>query len=111
MQYATVRARAVLAKAGEIGSVSELPETVSLLEKLILRFPEVVERARTEYAPHYIATYLIELSSAFNSYYAQNQIISEKDPLSPYRVLLTKVFAQTMQNGLWLLGIKVPKRM
>ena len=106
LQYATVRAQTILSKAGEISGKVELPEKVEMLEKLLLRFPEVVERARLEYAPNYIVTYLTELAAAFNSYYANYKIIE-----SPYRLALTKVFAQTMKNGLWILGIKVPEKM
>ncbi len=111
LQYATVRAQAVINKSNKEISIDKLPDSVSLLEKMILRFPEVIERSRKEYAPHHIITYLTELSSAFNSYYAQNQIIDEKDQISPYRIALTKVFVEIMKNGLWLLGIRVPKRM
>ncbi len=114
LQYAVVRANAILIKSQEVEiskNVKILPETVSILEKLILRFPEVVERSRKEYSTHYIVTYLIELSSAFNSYYANNQIINSEDSLSPYRVMITKVFAEIMKNGLWILGIKVPEKM
>jgi arginyl-tRNA synthetase len=114
LQYATVRAGAVISKAQQANIsevISENPEKSDLLEKLLLRFPEVIEHARAEYAPHYIVTYLTELASTFNSYYANNQIIDEKNPLSSYRVALVKVFVQTMKNGLWVLGIKVPERM
>ena len=106
LQYAAVRAQTILSKAGETKGKIELPEKVEMLEKLLLRFPEVVERARFEYAPNYIVTYLTELAAAFNSYYANYKIIE-----SPYRLILTKVFAQTMKNGLWILGIKVPEKM
>lgn len=114
LQYATVRASAVVSKAQQANipeTISEKPEKSDLLEKLLLRFPEVIEHARAEYAPHYIVTYLTELASTFNSYYANNQIIDEKNALSAYRVSLVKVFVQTMKNGLWVLGIKVPERM
>jgi arginyl-tRNA synthetase len=114
LQYATVRAITVINKAKESGIseiVKDVPKEVTDLEKLLTRFPEVTSRARTEYAPHYIVTYLTELSSAFNSYYANNQIIDEKNPLSPYRVMLTEKFVTVMKSGLWLLGIKVPRRM
>ncbi|HEY9583692.1 MAG TPA: arginine--tRNA ligase, partial [Candidatus Paceibacterota bacterium] len=111
LQYSTVRASAVLEKAGKIKKVEILPEKVELLEKLLVRFPEVIERARREYAPHHIVTYLVQIAGAFNSYYAQNQIIDEKNPLSMYRLTLTKVFREVMKNGLWVLGIKVPGRM
>lgn len=114
LQYAVVRAKTVISKAKD-SKISEeiktLPEKIESLERLLVRFPEIIERARLEYAPSHIVTYLTELSSAFNSYYANHQIINEEDPISSYRVLLTKVFAQVMQNGLWVLGIKVPERM
>ena len=114
LQYAVVRANAVLVKAKESGipeKIEIIPDRVELLEKLLIRFPEVIEHARIEYAPHYIVTYLTGLASAFNSYYANNQIINIKDSLSPYRVSLVKVFVKIMSNGLLVLGIKVPKRM
>ncbi len=116
LQYAAVRASAILARAQEqgiamSGTITTLPESVSLVEKLISRFPDHVERARMEYAPQTIANYLITLAGAFNSYYASNQIIVENDPLTPYRLDLTQAFLTTMTNGLWLLGIKVPKKM
>ena len=38
-------------------------------------------------------------------------IIDEKDPLTPYRLALTKAFLTVMINGLWVLGIKVPTKM
>lgn len=109
LQYSAVRAHAVLEKA-KAGEVKVLPEKVTILEKLLLRFPEVVERARLEYAPQHIVTYLTSLAGAFNSYYAENRIIDGGE-LSPYRIALTKVFREVMKNGLWVLGIKVPEKM
>jgi arginyl-tRNA synthetase len=124
LQYAVVRAKSVLDKAekegvGHVGSklavssVTDMsyPSQVSLLEKLITRFPDILDKARKEYAPQYIATYLIQLAGAFNSFYAGNPIVSKTEPLSPYRVALTHAFVTTMTNGLWVLGIKVPRKM
>ncbi len=122
LQYSAVRASAVISKAKENGindkidnsfidKIEQSSNNVELLEKLLIRFPEIIERARLEYAPHHIVTYLIEISSAFNSYYANNQIIDKNNPLSSYRVVLTKVFREIMKNGLWILGINVPERM
>jgi arginyl-tRNA synthetase len=111
LQYATVRAQAVLNKVDDVKKVNIFPDKVDLLEKLLMRFPEVIEKARNEYAPHHMVTYLTELASTFNSYYANNQILDDKDPLSSYRIELTKLFVQVMKKGLWILGIKVPERM
>ena len=81
------------------------------VERLLYRFPEIGERASRECAPHHIVTYLIELASSFNSFYANNKIIDESDPASPYKLALTQAVAHALTNGLQLLGIKVPEKM
>ena len=62
LQYSYARAKSVLEKSKEEGIEPSadkiIPETVEL-EKLLYRFPEIVERAGKEYSPHYIALYLI----------------------------------------------------
>jgi arginyl-tRNA synthetase len=117
LQYATVRARSVLEKAEKEGIAVESTPKVSadykaaLVEKMITRFGDVLERASKERAPQVVANYLVALAAAFNSYYAGNMIVDKNSPDSPYRVALTKAFVITMTNGLWVLGIKVPKKM
>ncbi len=117
LQYSAVRAQSILDKAvkesikgldkGEV----MLPETVGLLERLIVRFTDIAGRAGDEYAPQGVANYLVQLAGAFNAFYATQTIIDIQDPLSVYRLLVTRTFLRTMTEGLWLLGIKVPKRM
>lgn len=129
LQYAYTRAKSVLEKAKNVPISKELsildriigkkvkpslklaPSEVSELETMLCRFSEVVERAGKEQAPHYIATYLIELARVFNAYYAKFKIVDAKDEYSPYKVALTSAFTQVMKNGLEILGIKVPERM
>ncbi|MDP6387945.1 MAG: arginine--tRNA ligase [Candidatus Pacebacteria bacterium] len=113
LQYSYTRAHSVLEKAKEQNiklstKISRLD--LDILEKLLYRFPEVVERAGKEFEPHYITTYLTELAGAFNSFYAKERIVEESDS-APYKVALTQAFAYTIKNGLWLLGIKAPERM
>ena len=80
------------------------------IERLLYRFPEIVERAGKEFAPHYITTYLTELASSFNNFYAYEQII-DGSPESPYRLAIVKAFNIVMKNGLILLGIPAPEKM
>ena len=116
LQYSYVRAKSVLGKAESLkvqpwdGRKVEPWETTTL-ERLLYRFPEVVERAGAEYEPHYVTTYLTELAGVFNSWYANGKIIDAGDPASTYKLALTQAFAITMKNGLGLLGIKVPEKM
>jgi arginyl-tRNA synthetase len=114
LQYTTVRARTVLAKAksaGLVPDVTVVPKTVGELERTLYRFPEVLAKASLEYAPHLLVTFAIELSASFNAYYGNNLIIDEKNPESPYRLALTSAVAMTLEQILHLLAIPVPERM
>jgi arginyl-tRNA synthetase len=110
LQYAHARARSILAKAEQANS--ELnglePAERSLLRK-ITEYTEVVERATAELMPHHICTYLYELAQNFNSFYEHNRVID--DPRQAVRLTLVGHYADTLKNGLNLLGITAPERM
>ena len=120
LQYSYARANSVLekSKAEKIKSDTNLRmtseftnEKTSGLEKMMVYFPEVVQKAGREYEPHVIVLYLTELAREFNNYYANNKIVDKADEFSPHRVALTEAFSIIMKNGLWLLGIDVLEKM
>jgi arginyl-tRNA synthetase len=116
LQYAYTRAKSVLEKArveGIAHSEGTEPKDwhTTRLEKLLYRFSEVVERSKDEYAPQYIVTYLMELTSAFNHLYEEQQIINKDDPSSPYKVALTHALITVLRSGAYILGIKLPDSM
>ncbi|HEX7724113.1 MAG TPA: DALR anticodon-binding domain-containing protein, partial [Candidatus Paceibacterota bacterium] len=112
LQYSTVRANSVLEKAKSFkAGAMVMPAKAGLLEKLLTRVDDVAARAAAEYSPQHVATYLIDLAGAFNSFYNANMILDEKEPESAYRIELTRAFRDTMTAGLNLLGIRVPKKM
>jgi arginyl-tRNA synthetase len=88
--------------------IASLPAPKAI-ERLLYRFPEIVERAGKEYAPHYITTYLIELAGAFNNFYAHEQVIGDS-PESAYRLAIVDAFSTVLKNGLDILGIPTPER-
>lgn len=111
LQYSYARAQSVLRKA-KINQSREaiIPKEAGNLERMLIRFPEIVERAQKELSPHHVATYLIEIAGTFNAFYANNQIINSGEA-EGYRLLLVEAFANVMKNGLYLLGIKAPEVM
>jgi len=116
LQYTYARARSVERKAKDAGIEMRLPSQTSsieitMVERILAQFPEIVERAADEYAPHHICTYLFSLAQEFNAYYAKNQIVGEDKNLSSYRLMVTHAVAQVMKNGLTLLGISSPEVM
>ncbi len=120
LQYTAVRAGSLLQKGKELGLPAQVGVALSIenpvtgtetLERLIARFLEVISRAQTEWAPHYIVTYLSELAQEFNSWYGQGKIIDEDTSATAYRLSVVTATRQTLINGLWVLGIEVPERM
>lgn len=114
LQYTYARALSVLEKARGVGVLPQLtpaPETPYVLERILYRFPEVVEEALRERAPHTVVTYLTELAGEFNSFYAHEKIADKDDVHAPYKALLTSAIAITLKNGLWVLGIEAPERL
>ena len=114
LQYAHARAHSLLEKAKDLSQPSpsqgEGRGEVRVVERLLYRFPEIVERAGAEYAPNYITTYLTELASAFNNFYAHEQVLDDS-PESAYRLAIVEAFKIVMKNGLTILGIPAPERM
>ena len=113
LQYTHARACSILRKAQEQGAnqgATHPAPDITDAERLLYRFPSVVERAVCEYAPHYVAQYLNDLASTFNSWYAKEQILDGSESQG-YKLALTHAVATTLKNGLWLLGIEAPEKM
>lgn len=114
LQYACVRASTLLKKAeGSVEISSTLPVgwQTTHVERLLQRYPRIIDRAGREYAPHQLVTYLTELAGSFNSFYGSHKIIDASDPTSAYRLSITKAFFDVMSSGLDLLGIEIPQEM
>lgn len=116
VQYAHARARALLEKGAKENVMPEImgPDPIlmgsgPILERLLMRFPAVTERAVRELSPHHVTGYVTELAGAFNSWYAQEQILGQKD--TPRKLAVVAAVAATLQNGLHLLGISAPEKM
>lgn len=115
LQYTLARTQAVLQKAQEADfepDAGELSDHAEGLQKMLYRFPEVIEKATTEYTPQTVTTFLIEVAGAFNSYYAQEKIIDTEDKEGTQaRLVLVQAVSRVLQNGLQVLAIPQPEKM
>ncbi len=111
LQYTHARTHAIMEKAKEAGVEGKFDDTkeASELSRLVYRFNEIVLHAQDELEPHIVANYLITVASAFNSWYAQEQILDGTSDAS-HKVALTDITRITLKNGLWLLGIPAPEK-
>lgn len=114
LQYTATRASSVIGKAlgrGIKASTHNVPEKVFEIERILYRFPEVIAQAASTLESHHITTYLTEVASRFNSFYANETIADEKDEFASYKVALATSVFTVLSRGLTLLGIRIPERM
>jgi arginyl-tRNA synthetase len=118
VQYAHARVCSVFAQWGgdparlERAALEPLdsPRELSLVQRLG-EFPELVQAAAQELAPHTIAFYLRELAGEFHSYYNAERILVEDEALCAARLALCAATRQVLANGLSLLGVSAPEKM
>ncbi|MCA9351954.1 arginine--tRNA ligase [Patescibacteria group bacterium] len=115
LQYTYARAQSVLDKASHLDLEPQLEQPdgwqVTDLERYLYRFPEIVDLAFRDLAPHQVVTYVTELAQMFNTWYGNTKIVDQDDPATLYRLALTKATGQVIKNGLWILGIDALEQM
>jgi arginyl-tRNA synthetase len=75
------------------------------------QFPEVLEQAATELAPHLVAFYLRDLAADLHSFYNAHRVLVEDPALRDARLCLVAATAAMLREGLGLLGVSAPERM
>jgi arginyl-tRNA synthetase len=76
-----------------------------------MEYPETVENAAQEFAPHLIAFYLRELAGEFHSYYNSTHFLVSDPEVRSARLALVASIRQVLANGLALLGVTAPEKM
>ncbi|WP_300319121.1 arginine--tRNA ligase [Accumulibacter sp.] len=74
-------------------------------------FPEVVEAAADDLAPHLIAFYLKDLAAEFHSYYNAERMLVDDPALRAARVALAAAVRQVIRNAMAILGVSCPESM
>ena len=118
IQYAHARICSVLAQwGGETNSLSSVDlgplnsaHDAALMQRLS-EFPEVVESAATDLAPHSVANYLKDLASDLHSFYNEHKILVDNETTKLARLALINATQQVLRNGLQLLGVSAPNKM
>lgn len=88
----------------------QTPGEISLARKLI-QAPAMIALATTDLRPHYLATYLYELTGVFSSFYNSDHIQGESPEVQDRRLFLAQKTLLVLETGLHLLGLKTVKRM
>jgi arginyl-tRNA synthetase len=122
IQYAHARVCSVMRQLVEKGHAYDAGQGGTALAGLgeshelallssLSRYPEVVELAALQRAPHMLVHYLRELANDFHTYYNAHTFIVEDAPLRNARLTLVLALRQVIANGLALLGVSAPESM
>jgi arginyl-tRNA synthetase len=122
IQYAHARVCSVLRQMREKGFVHDAERGRAALSRLVepheqvllaslSRFPEVIEMAAVQRAPHALVHYLRDLANDFHTYYNAHQFLVDDADLRDARLMLVQGLRQVVRNGLGLLGVSAPEAM
>jgi arginyl-tRNA synthetase len=122
IQYAHARVASVMKQLGARGLTFDRaaglaatarldsPQEQAVLSSLT-RYPEFLEQAALNRAPHTLVHYLRELANVFHTYYNAEVFIVEDAALRNARLALVLGVQQVLRNGLTLLGVSAPDSM
>lgn len=122
VQYAHARVCSVLRQLDEkalprdrangLAHRDRLTETHEIaLVATLARYPEVVEQAALQYAPHHLVHYLRDLAGELHTYYNAHQFLVEDAALRDARLNLIEAVKQVIVNGLGILDVGAPESM
>jgi arginyl-tRNA synthetase len=115
LQYAHVRTRSILARAG--GSpgpdvallLAERAERVLALR--LLAFEAVIAEVSGSLRFHRLVQYLRGLAEAFTTFFERCPVLRAEPALRDSRLVLCELTGRTLRTGLELLGIQAPERL
>ncbi len=120
VQYAHARIASIFRKAEEEGiewkgveadlSLIISEKEVELLKK-VGQFPEEINVAADQYAPHRIVRYAHELATLFHSFYNAEHVVTEDRALTIARLNLMLAVQTTLRNALRVIGVSAPEKM
>lgn len=125
VMYAYTRAKNVLKKAVEndataVDGYSNLDAQLTNitigqdernLALILLTYPEALLSAANAYAPNVVSEYLYNVARSFNNLYEKETLAGGKGDQRLFRLLLTKVTANVLKDGLEILGIQPLEQM
>lgn len=118
LQYTYARIQSVLKQHSDLSSATTadgktlVTDAENILQRFILRFPDIVAQAGKNYAPHLVAEYTYQLAQYFNSFYTSCPInTAPTEELVRARRLLAEKTALVLKKGLMLLGIETVEQM
>lgn len=116
LQYAHARISNILAFANQrVDPNADVylitgEEALDLIKKMV-QYPEILKQAAYHLEPYRVADYLRELAALFHKFYAHQRVVTDDQPGTKARLLLTDCVRIVLRNGLGILGVSAPEKM
>ena len=115
LQYAHTRIRSILRKGGDTDATVDPALPLHPAERALALQLDAFGDALTEVArllePHRLCSYLYDVARAFTDFYEACPVLKAEPATRANRLALCHLTAQTLSQGLGLLGIAAPERM
>jgi arginyl-tRNA synthetase len=118
VQYAHARVCSVLAQwGGDAGALADADlaplasERELALAARLAAFPEMIEGAARDCAPHTVAFWLRDLAAEFHAWYNAERLLVDDETQKRARLALAVAVRQVIRNGLRILGVSAPESM
>ena len=115
VQYTYARCNSLFDKCGDVGKDIDYSGLDNASSKAIValldKYPQMLQESAKKYEPSVVARYAIDLAQAFNKFYFECKINTEREGIKNSRLLLTGAVRQVLGNALALLGIETPQKM
>ncbi|MDO9600959.1 MAG: arginine--tRNA ligase [Rhodocyclaceae bacterium] len=119
VQYAHARVCSVLAQwdGGDVRTLAQAPLALLVSERelalaaKLAAFPELIDAAAHDFAPHAVAFWLRELAAEFHAWYNAERLLVDDAAQKQARLALAVAVRQVIRNGLRLLGVSAPDAM
>ncbi|MBM88645.1 MAG: arginine--tRNA ligase [Gammaproteobacteria bacterium] len=115
LMYAYARIKSILKKpeaqnfTANISSLNEIEERLLLVK--ILQLSEVIQIVAEDCYPNQLCNYLYELAGLFMKFYEACPILKSEERIRNSRLALVSLTAETLNQGLDLLGIETLEQM
>ena len=118
VQYAHARICSIIRQWGGLSSAL-INAPIELLEgraaddlmRRLAEYPNLLQDAANDLAPHAVAFYLRDLAADFHSFYNSDRVLVDNESLKLARLALLEATRQVLRNGLKILGVSSPEKM
>tara|TARA_B100000287_G_scaffold60902_1_gene53217 strand:+ start:1361 stop:3076 length:1716 start_codon:yes stop_codon:yes gene_type:complete len=107
VMYSHTRACSIARKVGRdaiIESTGEIPDAMHELLRVMANYVDKLEQSITENKPHIFALYMLELATAYNSFYRDCHVIKD-GTIDEFNYAISEKARELLRNGMTGVGI------